>query len=279
MTRTMYDAVTPSRIPAGATMVAGYVDGHYANLPAMRARFPHAIVVSIAVSSKTRAQVLDVEPGDATPQTAVTWCTDTMHDVPNSELTVYCNASTVGAVKAAFKAKGVSLPQFWVADWDGVAEVPAGAVAKQYKNTAGYDVSAVADHWPGVDKGGKPSAPHAPAAPHTPAAPSSSTTYTVKSGDTLSEIAEDHGVTLAALLAANPSFKSHPNDIHPGQKLTIPKGGKAPAKPSSTYTVKSGDTLSGIAAKHDTTWQKLASANGIKNASLIFPGQVLRIVK
>ncbi len=71
-----------------------------------------------------------------------------MHDVPNSELTIYCNASTVAAVKSAFKAAGVSVPQFWVADWDGVAEVPAGAVAKQYKSTAGYDVSAVAAHWP-----------------------------------------------------------------------------------------------------------------------------------
>lgn len=44
-----------------------------------------------------------------------------------------------------------------------------------------------------------------------------------------------------------------------------------------TYTVKSGDTLSGIAAKHGTTYQKLAAKNGIANPNVIYPGQVLKI--
>ena len=44
-----------------------------------------------------------------------------------------------------------------------------------------------------------------------------------------------------------------------------------------TYTVKSGDTLSGIALKHNTTVEALASTNGIKNPNVIFPGQVLKI--
>ena len=149
--RTMYDSVSPSGIPAGAELVAGYVDGRYANVAAMKERFPKARVVTIAVSSKTRAMVLDVEPGDASPATAVTWCTTTMAETDNSRLTVYCQASTVPAVKAAFKAAGVSLPQFWVAQWDGVHSLPAGAVAKQHTSTKHYDVSVVADHWPGVD--------------------------------------------------------------------------------------------------------------------------------
>lgn len=51
--------------------------------------------------------------------------------------------------------------------------------------------------------------------------------------------------------------------------------GKASA--GKTYTVKSGDTLSGIAAKYGTTYQKLASYNGISNPNLIHPGQVIRI--
>ena len=46
---------------------------------------------------------------------------------------------------------------------------------------------------------------------------------------------------------------------------------------SQTYTVKSGDTLSGIAAKYNTTYQKLAQINGISNPDLIYPGQVLII--
>lgn len=47
---------------------------------------------------------------------------------------------------------------------------------------------------------------------------------------------------------------------------------------TTTYTVKSGDTLSGIAAKYGTTVAKLKKANSIKNANLIYVGQVIKIV-
>ncbi len=46
----------------------------------------------------------------------------------------------------------------------------------------------------------------------------------------------------------------------------------------ATYTVKPGDTISGIAAKYDTTVSRLMSSNPqIKNAKLIKPGQKLTI--
>lgn len=45
----------------------------------------------------------------------------------------------------------------------------------------------------------------------------------------------------------------------------------------TTYVVKSGDTLSGIAAKFGTTYQSIAAKNGISNPNLIYPGQVLKI--
>lgn len=44
-----------------------------------------------------------------------------------------------------------------------------------------------------------------------------------------------------------------------------------------TYTVKGGDTLSGIAAAYGTSWQHLADINGIANPDLIYPGQVLTV--
>lgn len=47
------------------------------------------------------------------------------------------------------------------------------------------------------------------------------------------------------------------------------------AAPARTYTVKSGDTLSGIAAKFGTTYQAIAKANGISDPNRIYPGQVL----
>lgn len=43
------------------------------------------------------------------------------------------------------------------------------------------------------------------------------------------------------------------------------------------YTVRSGDTLSGIAAKYGTTYQKLAQMNGIANPNKIYAGQKLRV--
>lgn len=151
MTRTMYDAVTPSKIPSDAKMVAGYVDGNFPNLGAMATRFPHAKRVSITISHNTKAHVLDVEHGAASPEGAVQWCIQTMADTDNKKLTVYCNTSTLPEVRAAFKRHQVTEPNYWVAQFDGVPTIPAGAVAKQYENTPGFDKSVVADHWPGVD--------------------------------------------------------------------------------------------------------------------------------
>ena len=97
-------------------------------------------------------------------------------------------------------------------------------------------------------------------------------TYTVKKGDTLSSIAKAHGTTWQKLKSLN--GLKNANVITVGQKL------KVPAKQSEstiTYTVKKGDTLSGIASKYGTTWQKLKSLNGIKNANLLSVGQKLKV--
>ena len=53
----------------------------------------------------------------------------------------------------------------------------------------------------------------------------------------------------------------------------------APAQAASgaTYTVVSGDNLTKIAKAHGTTVASLTKLNGIKNANLIFPGQVLKL--
>ena len=48
---------------------------------------------------------------------------------------------------------------------------------------------------------------------------------------------------------------------------------------TKTYTVKKGDTLSGIAKKYDTTVKKIAKDNNIEDVNLIYPGQKLKIKK
>lgn len=108
---------------------------------------------------------------------------------------------------------------------------------------------------------------------------SDSSRYTVKSGDCLSKIGSQLGVNWRDIANANGIVS--PYVIYVGQSLLIPRSVATPApQPSNngaTYTVQSGDTLSGIAAKFGTTYQKIAADNGIANPNIIHPGQVLRI--
>lgn len=98
-------------------------------------------------------------------------------------------------------------------------------------------------------------------------------TYTVHEGDTLSGIASKFGTTYQHLAEINGIV--NPNIIYAGQVIKI-GGGSAPAQ-AEYYTVQSGDTLSGIAAKYGTTWQRLQQMNGISNPNLIYAGQTIRV--
>jgi len=110
---------------------------------------------------------------------------------------------------------------------------------------------------------------------------SGGSSYTVKPGDTLSGIAGRYGTSVSALQQANNI--SNPSLILVGQKFTIPgSGSAAPSAPSSggggaSYTVKPGDTLSGIAGRYGTSVSALQRANNISNPSLILVGQKLTI--
>jgi len=95
--------------------------------------------------------------------------------------------------------------------------------------------------------------------------------YIVKSGDSLWAIATSHGLSLARIEQLNPQI-GNPNVIYPGQVVHVTG---APAQ--TVYTVVKGDTLSGIAAKYNTTYQHLAAINGIANPNLIYPGQQIKI--
>ena len=104
--------------------------------------------------------------------------------------------------------------------------------------------------------------------------------YTVVKGDTLSGIATKYGTTYQKLAAYNGI--ANPNLIYVGQQIKIPgiAGASIPNTPAEiVYTVVKGDTLSAIAAKYGTTWQKLADYNDIANPNLIYAGQKIRIPK
>lgn len=100
--------------------------------------------------------------------------------------------------------------------------------------------------------------------------------YEVQPGDTLWELAEAHGCTVAHLRAQNGLDADDP--IVVGQRLDL-SGCDAPAErpgAGKRYIVASGDTLAAIAKRHDTTVAQLRELNGL-DGSLIRVGQELRV--
>lgn len=102
------------------------------------------------------------------------------------------------------------------------------------------------------------------------------TTYTVKSGDTLSEIAAKYKTTVVKLQALN-GIKNA-NRIYVGQKLKISGMATATTVTTAKYvTVKHGDTVSELALKHGSTIAKIKTWNGLNAKYTIYAGQKLRV--
>ena len=100
----------------------------------------------------------------------------------------------------------------------------------------------------------------------------------VKPGETLSEIADRHGVSLNRLMQANGI--TNPNMVVAGQKLVLPGSstGASHAGSSSrggSITVQPGDTLSDIADRQGVSLNQLMQANGITNPNMVVAGQKL----
>jgi len=102
-------------------------------------------------------------------------------------------------------------------------------------------------------------------------------TYVVRKGDTLTEIAEKHDLSLSALVSAN--GMSSKDIIRTGQKLTLPEARVPVAlpKPGRVVVVKRNETLTLIARVNGVEVQDLANANGISLKDAIYPGQQLKI--
>lgn len=118
------------------------------------------------------------------------------------------------------------------------------------------------------------------AAPVLVAATNAAPTHTVESGDTVWAIAQRYGLDTAALLAANGLDGG--SIIRPGQVLTLgvvpPESPAAPADPATaSYEIQAGDTISAIAAAHGVSTDAVLAANDLTRASIIYPGEVVRI--
>ena len=113
-------------------------------------------------------------------------------------------------------------------------------------------------------------------------------TFVVERGETLESIAATCGTTVSIILAANPGISG---SLTAGQVITVPGSNyTAPTTPvpttvtpgsstgNSTYTVKAGDTFSGIANQFGISVSALWAANpNIRDINLLYTGQVLNI--
>jgi LysM repeat protein len=120
-------------------------------------------------------------------------------------------------------------------------------------------------------------------APQTPV----ETTYTVKTGDSLWDIAKNHlgdGTKWTEIYKLNQNvLGTNPDMIMPGTNLQLPGGTDQIASASGTYTVKAGDNLWDIAKEQlgdGSKWNELYANNHDligQNPGVIHPGQELAI--
>lgn len=111
--------------------------------------------------------------------------------------------------------------------------------------------------------------------------------YTVQPGDNLYRISLQYNVPMAALMAANGMY--NPNFVYAGQTMCIPgasttpppqpSGWTTPPQPGCAvwYTVRFGDTLSGIAWKFGVPVYAIMQANNLQNPNWIYAGMILYI--
>ena len=110
--------------------------------------------------------------------------------------------------------------------------------------------------------------------------------YRVKKGDNACQIATRLGVNCKALLTENRLGRR--SVIHPGQKLLVSgvsedvakalgQNRRGPASSGSTYTVTAGDSVCEIAHNRGVSCDELLAFNGLQTASIIVPGQALRL--
>ncbi|RAN74443.1 hypothetical protein B5P43_28665 [Bacillus sp. SRB_336] len=228
------------------------------------------------------------------------------------------SAVTHGGLAAAVRAspKAAGIPTSVVAGSIPSRIAAQSPVTKTYRVAPGDTISAIAARhglstsavlalnklsatsiiYPGQQiklAGGSAAAAPAPSAKASASTPRATASYVVKSGDTIGAIAARHGVSTASVLAAN--GMNNATIIYPGQVIKLSKSAAAPAPrpaaakaatptatkaPSgSSYVVKPGDTLSGIAGRHGLSTASVMAANGMNNATIIYPGQVIRLSK
>jgi hypothetical protein len=148
--RVMYDSVDSATIPANATIIGCYSTGKYANVAAMRTRFPNARLVQIDTTGlNPEADVRDWETGDKSGNLRQ-WVIDHNTHSGKKDAVIYCNRDTLPEVRRLTGDQMLGVDYWlWQANLDGTftAVYPTATVAVQGINANGYDISYVFLPW------------------------------------------------------------------------------------------------------------------------------------
>jgi hypothetical protein len=138
----IYDSVTPSSLPSGKA-AAVYTNGAY-KASASQVKHQKSVLWIDTNGSNPSANVLDVEPGDATPAGAAAWAQQHLAKHPHSVAIVYTMRSSWQDVKDHVghlpKAQQDNV-RYWIADPTGVNHMVAGADATQWYWGSSIDIS------------------------------------------------------------------------------------------------------------------------------------------
>ena len=106
--------------------------------------------------------------------------------------------------------------------------------------------------------------------------------YTVKPGETLSEIAERYGTSVQRLMQLNGLRSAQ--DLWAGSRIQVPGAGSAPTSTgartttvNANYTVKQGETLSELAERYGTSVQRLMELNNLGSAQDLWAGSRIQV--
>jgi len=238
-------ALTLTAAPAQATTVDAAAHGAAADLP--RSIHPLATVpvpartvvpAATAVAAQAAPATYTVVPGDTVSRIASRFGLRTADVLalnglgwssviyPGQVLTLTAGATSAPAAPATPAAPSTGSGSYTIQQGDTIS-----SIAKRHGVTTNAVLSANGLGWssiiyPGqritIPGGAAPAAstPTAPAAPAPPAPSAGGSAYTIVAGDTISSIANRHGVSVNAVLSANGLGWS--SIIYPGQTITVP---------------------------------------------------------
>jgi hypothetical protein len=138
----IYDSVLPTALPSGQ-VIATYATGGKPTQPAQLAGRGPVLWIDVEATDPG-ANVLDVEPGCATPAAVPTWVSERLRAHPSALAILYTSLdewplvqAEVAGLPAAMRAQ----VRWWIADPTGYAHIVPGSDATQWYWGPSYDIS------------------------------------------------------------------------------------------------------------------------------------------